>query len=100
MARKFIELKAGRMEKCFPDEPTFVLLGRDACAPLAIRSWIEARILTGKNVRTDAQIHEAWMLVLMMEREQSEWSKLAHAPTDDPPPYPDVELTEEEASFE
>jgi hypothetical protein len=97
MARKFIELKAGCMSKAFPDEPTFVLLGRDVCAPMVIRAWIEARIITGKNNREDHQITEARRMALMMEREQVEWSKLAHAPADDPPPYPDVELTEEEA---
>ena len=73
MARKFIELKSGCMAKAFPDEPTFVLLGRDKCAPLAIRAWIEARILSGKNTRNDAQISEAFTLIRMMESEQSEW---------------------------
>lgn len=78
MARKFIELKSGCMAKAFPDEPTFVLLGRDKCAPLAIRAWIEARILSGKNTRNDAQISEAFTLIHMMESEQSEWHKQAH----------------------
>jgi hypothetical protein len=75
MARKFIELKMGCMAKAFPDEPTFVLLGRDKCAPLAIRAWIEARILMGKNTLNDAQISEAFELVRMMEAEQYEWHK-------------------------
>jgi hypothetical protein len=78
MARKFIELKAGCMAKAFPDEPTFVLLGRDACAPLAIRAWIDARIISGKNKRGDPQISEAFELVRMMEHEQEDWSDMAH----------------------
>lgn len=80
MARKFIELKSGCMAKAFPDEPTFVLLARDACAPLAIRAWIEARIISGKNTRGDAQIGEARTLLATMEGEQSEWYKMAHEP--------------------
>jgi hypothetical protein len=78
MARKFIELKIGCMAKAFPDEPTFVLLGRDRCAPVAIRAWIEARILSGKNTRNDAQISEALQLIGMMETEQADWSELNH----------------------
>ena len=75
--RKFLELRSGCMAKAFPDEPTFVLLARDTCAPVAIRAWIEARIVTGKNTRNDAQISEALQLVRMMEMEQSEWHKQA-----------------------
>lgn len=77
MARKFIEVKSGCMAKAFPDEPTFVLLGRDKCAPVAIRAWIEARVISGKNARNDAQISEAFQLICMMEMEQAEWHKQA-----------------------
>jgi hypothetical protein len=41
------------------DEWTFVLLGRDAAAPVAVRAWIEERVRLGKNTREDAQIVEA-----------------------------------------
>ena len=40
-------------------EMTFVLIGRDAAAPAAIRAWIEERIRLGKNERNDSQIIEA-----------------------------------------
>lgn len=41
------------------NEMVFVLLGRDVAAPAAIRAWVEARILAGKNKRDDTQIQEA-----------------------------------------
>jgi hypothetical protein len=47
------------MNRADEGEWTFVLLGRDAAAPVAIRAWIEERIRLGKNARTDAQIIEA-----------------------------------------
>lgn len=77
--RKFLELKSSQscMSKAFPDEPAFVLLGRDIAAPVAIRAWIEARILAGKNTRNDSQISEALELVRMMEMEQSDWHEAA-----------------------
>ena len=47
------------MSRARDDEWTFVLLGRDRAAPVAVRAWIEERIRLGKNVRTDPQIVEA-----------------------------------------
>lgn len=47
------------MSRAKEDEMTFVLLGRDHAAPLAIEAWIEERIRLGKNKREDAQIVEA-----------------------------------------
>jgi hypothetical protein len=47
------------MSRARDDEQTFVLLGRDAAAPAAIRAWVEERIRLGKNKRDDAQIQEA-----------------------------------------
>lgn len=41
------------------DEMTFVLLGRDHAAPIAIFAWIDERIRLGKNKRDDPQIVEA-----------------------------------------
>ena len=55
------------MSRAAEDEMTFVLLGRDICAPLAIRAWVEARIATGKNQRTDPQITEALSCAAYME---------------------------------
>jgi hypothetical protein len=45
------------------DEWTFVLLGRDPAAPVAIRAWIEERVRLGKNRRDDPQIRSAERLV-------------------------------------
>jgi len=77
MARKFIELKFGCMAKAFEDKPTFVLLGRDPCAALVIRMWVEARILVGKNTSGDAQTKEALSLADMIDKEQKEWQSRA-----------------------
>src|SRR5579859_7452398 len=49
------------------DEMTFVLLGRDPVAPAAIRAWVEARILLGKNRRGDPQIVDAERCIAVME---------------------------------
>lgn len=50
---------ASCLNRAKDDEWTFVLLGRDAAAPAAVRAWIEERVRLGKNCRTDAQIAEA-----------------------------------------
>ncbi len=52
------------------DEWTFVLLGRDAAAPAAVRAWIEERIRLGKNCRDDPQIVEAEQWIRAVEAEQ------------------------------
>lgn len=41
------------------DEPVFVLLGRDAAAPITIVEWANARINLGLNQPGDPQIIEA-----------------------------------------
>ena len=50
---------ASCMSRAKDDEMTFVLLGRDRAAPVAIRAWVEERIRLGKNKRNDPQILEA-----------------------------------------
>jgi len=50
-------------------EMTFVLLGRDAAAPVAIRAWIKERIRIGKNHHDDPQILEAEHCAQVMEAE-------------------------------
>ena len=71
--RKLEEL--GNPESCLSrarfDEMLFVLLGRDAAAPAAIRAWAEERIRLGKNQRTDVQIQDAYECAATMERELS-----------------------------
>jgi hypothetical protein len=49
------------------DEPIFVLLGRDASAPAAIRAWIVSRILLSKNQFGDPQTVEAEAIASEME---------------------------------
>lgn len=55
------------MCRAHDDEMTFVLLGRDAAAPAAIRAWIEERIRLGKNTRDDPQVIEAEQCARTME---------------------------------
>lgn len=50
------------------DEPMFVLLGRDACAPEIVEEWCRRRWVSGKNERDDAQIKEAMELAQKMRR--------------------------------
>jgi hypothetical protein len=70
--RKRDELSDPRscMSRAKDDEWTFVLLGRDAAAPAAVRAWIEERIRLGKNTRQDAQIVETQEWVAAVEAEQ------------------------------
>ena len=58
------------MAKALPDEMTFVLLGRDAAAPHAIRAWVYHRIELGKNQWGDPQIQEALQCAATMEGER------------------------------
>jgi hypothetical protein len=59
------------MNRARDDEWTFVLLGRDRAAPVAVRAWIEERVRLGKNRRDDAQIVEAerWIATVLAEQE-------------------------------
>lgn len=50
-----------------PDEPLFVLLGRDIAAPATIRFWCSERIRLGRNVAEDDQIVEAIECAAKME---------------------------------
>lgn len=58
-----------------PDEPMFVLLARDSCAPAAIEKWIEYResmVAIGIKPESDrAMIEEARQCVNAMD----EWRK-------------------------
>ena len=48
------------MSRARDDEMTFVLLGRDKAAPVAIRAWVAERLRLGKNTESDPQITEAY----------------------------------------
>jgi hypothetical protein len=54
------------------DEWVFVLIGRDASAPYAIRAWCEHRVTTGKNKYSDEIIVEALACAQRMVDERSE----------------------------
>lgn len=56
--------------KARDDERLFILLSRDAAAPIAIRAWIEERIRMGKNQPDDPQIVEAAECARLMELER------------------------------
>jgi len=58
------------MSRARDDEWLFVLLGRDAAAPVAVRAWIEERIRLGKNKRDDPQILDALLWIDEVEAEQ------------------------------
>ena len=59
------------MSDCYanagPDEPMFTLLARDIAAPVALREWIEYRIMFGKNEPGDPQIQETLDVIAAME---------------------------------
>lgn len=49
----------GCLARADDNEMVFVLLARDATAPMVIDIWCDARIACGKNEPTDHQIIEA-----------------------------------------
>ena len=61
------------MQHAHPEEMVFVLLSRDAAAPVAIRAWIAERLRLGKNVDTDEQIVNALECANTMEVEGRAW---------------------------
>lgn len=58
------------MSRARDDEMTFVLLGRDIAAPVAIRAWVDERIKLGKNQLSDPQILEALDCAKIMEAQR------------------------------
>lgn len=62
---------ASCMSRARDEEWTFVLLGRDLAAPVAVRAWIEERIRLGKNRRYDPQIVDAEQWIATVEAEQA-----------------------------
>lgn len=61
------------MQHAHPNEMVFVLLSRDAAAPVAIRAWVDERLRLGKNVIGDPQIVEALTCAQTMEDEGRRW---------------------------
>lgn len=71
------------MQHAHADEMVFVLLSRDAAAPVAIRAWVAERLRLGKNIKTDAQIIEAIECAAIMEAEGRKWADVS-APSPQP----------------
>ena len=67
--RKFDEITRQNscLNKAEPDEPLFVLLGRDPAAPSVIRAWVGERLRLGKNGPGDEQVVEAESAAQAME---------------------------------
>lgn len=74
------------MSRARDDEMTFVLLGRDPAAPMAIRAWVSERIRIGKNTFGDPQIKEAIECGRRMELARADEIEKAHSMAPDPSP--------------
>ena len=66
-AEKELNEPTSCLNKAFPQEMVFVLLGRDPAAPYAIRNWTARRIALGKNKSSDEQLKEALVCADTME---------------------------------
>lgn len=77
------------MQTAHPEEMVFVLLSRDAAAPVAIRAWVAERLRLGKNVETDEQIVDALECADTMEKEGRLWTG----------PYPGLTLDKAEQLY-
>jgi inorganic triphosphatase YgiF len=64
------------MQTAHDEEMMFVLLSRDAAAPVALRAWVAERLRLGKNAETDKQIVEALTCAESMESEGRRWADL------------------------
>jgi hypothetical protein len=62
------------MQHAHAKEMVFVLLSRDAAAPVAIRAWVAERLRLGKNTEADAQIVDALECARIMETEGGLWT--------------------------
>lgn len=60
------------INRALPGERVFVLLARDACAPLVIRDWVMKRVQQGRNDRGDRQIVEALECADVMEAQRDD----------------------------
>lgn len=72
LKRDEIELPNTCLNNARDDERLFVLLARDAAAPVAIRAWVAERLRLGKNVESDPQIREALECASLMEVERAD----------------------------
>lgn len=58
------------MSRAADGEMVFVLLARDAAAPVAILAWICERLRSGKNLPGDAQLLEARHCIDYMKQQR------------------------------
>lgn len=58
------------LNKALPDEPLFILRGKDKAAPATIRAWVNERIALGMNKISDEQIISALKIAAAMEQWQ------------------------------
>lgn len=58
------------LNRAFPTEMVFVLLARDAAAPVAIRAWVSERLRLRKNKLEDQQIKDALFCAESMDRQR------------------------------
>lgn len=70
--RDEIEYAESCLNKARDSERLFVLLARDAAAPVAIRAWVAERLRLDKNKADDPQIVEALECARLMEIERRE----------------------------
>jgi hypothetical protein len=77
------------MRTAHSKEMVFVLLSRDAAAPVAIRAWVAERLRLGKNNEDDPQVVEALACATTMEREGRLWTG----------PFPGLTLEEAEKLY-
>lgn len=70
------------LNRAADDEPVFVLLGRDASAPRAVRQWVLERLKSGKNKHTDHEIVEADELAKRMDAYRNAWEEEVKAAKD------------------
>ena len=75
--RKHLEITSPKscIAHAHPQEMVFVLLGRDAAAPAAIRAWVSERVRLGKNATGPDrdQLVEALECAKTMESEGRQW---------------------------
>lgn len=68
------------MSRAADHEMTFVLLARDAAAPVAIRAWVAERIMLSKNTIEDEQIKDALHCADFMDQQRQDRIGLESAP--------------------
>jgi len=68
------------MQRAHAMEMTFVLLGRDPAAPVAVRAWVAERIRIGKNRADDPHVVDALEVARIMEEEGRRWADQEQGP--------------------